>query len=155
LLTGARRSKRRASDSNVEVALKAEKLMVLKNEGNSASIPSRVSFDNVSIIPNLNHIGISIGDDEGSISKDILELYRAVEFSSGEIRGVDKKLEVMELEEKDLQDEEEIESVTSKYLWRDNGGGNGGDDSVIPPSHLAKQKSHRKRGKASDQKRVK
>jgi hypothetical protein len=82
------------------VALKAEKLMVLKNEGNSASIPSRVSFDNVSIIPNLNHIGISIGDDEGSISKDILELYRAVEFSSGEIRGVDKKLEVMELEER-------------------------------------------------------
>jgi hypothetical protein len=56
---------------------------------------------------------------------------------------------------RDLQDEEEIESVTSKYLWRDNGGGNGGDDSVIPPSHLAKQKSHRKRGKASDQKRVK
>jgi hypothetical protein len=45
---------------------------MLKNEGNSDSIPTHVSFDNASIIPNLDHISISIGDDEGSISKGML-----------------------------------------------------------------------------------
>jgi hypothetical protein len=36
-----------------------------------------------------------------------------------------KKIEVIELEEKELEDEEEVDSVTSEYLWRDNGGSDG------------------------------
>jgi hypothetical protein len=79
LVTGVRRSKWRASDSDGEVPLKAEKMKVFKNEGNSNFRTSRVSFDNVPIVPNLEHLGISLGNDEGSSSLGLLELTRAVQ----------------------------------------------------------------------------
>jgi hypothetical protein len=77
------------------------------------------------IIPNLDNIGISFRVDEGSTSKGLLELSRAVLCSSGNANSVDNKIEGMELEEKELEDEEEVDSVTSEYMCRDNGGGNG------------------------------
>jgi hypothetical protein len=138
--------------------MKAEKLKVLKNEGNSASIRSRVFFDNVSIIPNLNHIAILIGDDEGSISNGLLELSRVVEIRPGETKGVNKKLDVMELEEKELEDEEEVDRVLLQNIYgaiMEEVMEVGGDEFVIPPSYIAKYKSRRKGGKAPDRKKVK
>jgi hypothetical protein len=78
LVTGVRRSKWRA-DSDGEVPLKAEKMKVFKNEGNSNFRTSRVSFDNAPVVPNLEHLGISLGNDEGSSSQGLLELTRAVQ----------------------------------------------------------------------------
>jgi hypothetical protein len=77
------------------------------------------------IIPNLDNIGISFRVDEGSTSKGLLELSRAVLCSSGNANSVDNKIEGMELEEKELEDEEEVDSVTSECMCRANGGGNG------------------------------
>jgi hypothetical protein len=61
-MSGARRSKRQASDSDLEVTLKVEKLKVLKNEGNSDHKIPQVSFDNAVMIPNLENIGIYCGN---------------------------------------------------------------------------------------------
>jgi hypothetical protein len=43
----------------MEVALKAERLKALKNEGNIVSQPDVFSFDNVPFISNLGVVGIS------------------------------------------------------------------------------------------------
>jgi hypothetical protein len=56
-LSNARRGKRRASESDVDVALKDERLKALKNEGTCVSNLSLVSFNSASIIPNLESLG--------------------------------------------------------------------------------------------------
>jgi hypothetical protein len=59
---------------------------------------------------------------------------------------------------RELEDEEEVDRVLLQNIYgeiMEEVMEVGGDDFVIPPSHLAKQKPHRKRGKTSDQKRVK
>jgi hypothetical protein len=59
---------------------------------------------------------------------------------------------------RELEDEEEVDRVLLQNIYgeiMEEVMEVGGDDFVIPPSHLAKQKPRRKRGKTSDQKRVK
>jgi hypothetical protein len=149
LMSGARRSKCHASDSDVEVALQAEKLKILKNEGNSDSMPSSVYFDTASIIPNLDSIGISFRVHEGSTSKGLMELSRAVHGSSGVANSVDKKIEVIELEEKELEDEEEVDRVLLQNICgeiMEEVMDVGGDDFIIPPSHVAKNRARKKGG---------
>jgi hypothetical protein len=94
LMTGARTSKRRVLDSDGEVVLKAEKMKLFKNEGNNNFRTSLISFDNVPIVPNLEHLGISLGNDEGTSSQGLLELTRAVQTCSGEAKGFDKKMKL-------------------------------------------------------------
>jgi hypothetical protein len=91
LMSGARRSKHCASDCDVEVALKAQKLKVLKNEGNSDLSPPHVSFDNASMIPNLENTGTSFGNVDGSTSQGFLELTRAVQSCSQVANCLDKQ----------------------------------------------------------------
>jgi hypothetical protein len=52
--------------TDVEVALKAEKMKMIKNEGNSDLFTSKLSFDNAAMLPNLENIGISFRNVEGN-----------------------------------------------------------------------------------------
>jgi hypothetical protein len=67
-MSGARRCKRRASEADMEVVLKAERLKASKNEGNIVSQPDVFSFDNVPFISNLGAVGISLGSDDNSVA---------------------------------------------------------------------------------------
>jgi ribosomal protein L32 len=154
----ARSSKSRASDSDLEVALKAEKMKVLKNEGNSDHRSTHVSFDNASMIPNLEHFGISFGNVEGNTSQGLLELTRVVQSCSGVANSFDKKKEIMDLEEKELADEKEVDRLLLQNICGeiiDEVMDVGGDDFIIPTRHITKHCAHKKAGKAADWKTVK
>jgi hypothetical protein len=82
-MSGTRRGKHRASEADVEVALKAERLKAFKNEAKPDSPLSVVSFDNVSFISNLGDVGISLGTDDISTSKVLIEISKSVHVKLG------------------------------------------------------------------------
>jgi hypothetical protein len=110
-MSGARRGKRHASELDVDMALKAEKIKAIKSEGNLDSTPASVNFDTVSVIPNLEHLGIALGSDESSAPQALLELRKSFHTCSRGSVSIDKKGEVLDLEEKDLADEEEVDKL--------------------------------------------
>jgi Icc-related predicted phosphoesterase len=88
------------------VALKAKKMKVITNEGNNDHKLPQVSFDNAAMIPNLENIGISFGNIEGSTSQGWSELNRILHSCSGVANNLDKRRDILNLEEKELADEE-------------------------------------------------
>jgi hypothetical protein len=119
LMSGARRSKHRASDSDVEVVLKVKKMKVLKNEGNSDHKHPQVSFDNAAMIPNLEKIGFSFGNSKGSTSHRWSDLNRALPSCSGVANNLDKRRDILDLEEKELADEEEVDRLQHQNICGD------------------------------------
>jgi hypothetical protein len=77
-----------------------------RQQGISVSNPSLVPFNSASFIPNLESLGIAVGLDENNRVEALLELNRAVQAGAGGKFSCDKKQEVLELEEKELDDEE-------------------------------------------------
>jgi hypothetical protein len=73
-LSGVRRSKHRASESDVDEARQAEPIEALQNEGNPESASGSISFDNVSFAANLELLGMVLGANENSSSRSHMEL---------------------------------------------------------------------------------
>jgi hypothetical protein len=106
-MSNARRGKRRASEADVEVAQKVERIKALRNEGNIGS-NSLVSYDVASFIPNLENIGIAIGNNENNKAHVLLVLNEAVHTCPGDNFCGDKKREVLDLEEKELEEVDKL-----------------------------------------------
>jgi hypothetical protein len=104
-LSGAR-SKRCASESDVEVARQAEQIKALRNEGNLDPTSVSISFDNVPFVDNLENLGIVVGADASSTNQSLLELRKAFQAEACGSVTKDEKCEVLDLEEKVLADEE-------------------------------------------------
>jgi hypothetical protein len=98
-LAGATRSKRRTSESDVDVAGQAERIKALQNEGNQDSASVASSFHNVSFAANLENPGIVLGTNETNSSQSILEIRKALEPVACGSMCLDKKNEVLDLEE--------------------------------------------------------
>jgi hypothetical protein len=63
-----------------------------------------------------------------------------------------KKIEVIELEEKELEDEEEVDRVLHQNICgeiMEEVMDVGGDDFIIPPSHVAKNRARKKGGRTA------
>jgi hypothetical protein len=144
---GARRSKRRASESDVEVARQAERIKALRNEGNLDLTSASISFDNVPFGDNLENPGIMVGVDANSA---IVELRKSFKAETGGSVTKDKKIEVLDVEEKQLADEEKIDRLLLQNICGeilDEVMDFGGDDFVIPTNHITKNRSHKKGGR--------
>jgi hypothetical protein len=110
-MSSARKGKRRASESDIDVALKTERIKAIKNEGNIESTQASVNFDFVSFIPNLEHIGLALGTDESSSAQALVEFRKSLNSCYRGSVSIDKKDEVLDLEEKELVDEEEVDKL--------------------------------------------
>jgi hypothetical protein len=133
------------------VALKAERLKALKNEGNIVSQPDVFSFDNVPFISNLGVVGISLGSDDSSAALLIAEISKSVQSRKcSKSVGIEKKCEVMDLEEKELAEEDEVEKLLIQNICgkiMDEVIDFGGDDFVIPSKKITRvQKGNKKDG---------
>jgi hypothetical protein len=134
------------------VALKAEKIKELKNEGNLDSTLTHVSYDNTSFIPNLENLGISDGNYESSTSQALIELSSAIHACTGVNKIFDKKREVLELEEKELEDEEEVDKLLLQNICgeiMEEVMDVGRDNFVIPTKHITMNRSRKKWGKVA------
>jgi hypothetical protein len=109
-MSNARRGKRRASEADIEVAQKAERIKALRYEGNFYS-NSPVSYGIASFIPNLENLGIAIGNNENCKEQALLVLNNAVHLCPGGNLCSDKKREVLDLEEKELEEEDEVDKL--------------------------------------------
>jgi hypothetical protein len=124
-----------------------------RQQGISVSNLSLVPFNSASFIPNLESLGIAVGLDENNRVEALLELNRAVQAGAGGKFSCDKKQEVLELEEKELDDEE----VVDKLLLQNICGeimDVGGDDFALPTNHSNKKQCCKK-GVGSQMKRSK
>jgi hypothetical protein len=154
-MSGVRRCKRRASEADMEVALKAERLKAFKNEGNTESRPDVFSFVNVPFISNLGAVGISFGTDGSTAALLLAEISKFVQPEDcSSIAGIDKKCEVLDLEEKELAEEYEvdkllIQNISSKIM--DEVMDFEGDDFVGPSKKITRvQKGNKKKGRLTN-----
>jgi hypothetical protein len=153
-MSNARRGKRRASVADVEVARKAERIKVLRNEGNIGS-NSLVSYDVASFIPNLENLGIAVGNNENNKAQALVALKEAVHTCPrGNFCG-DKKREVLDLEEKELEEVDNLllQNICGEIM--EEVMDVGGDDFIIPTKHSTRNRSHKKWGKVVKRKGLK
>jgi hypothetical protein len=154
-MSNARWGECHASESDVDVALKAERMKALRNEGNPGSNPTIVPFNSASFIPNLEKLGIVVGLDENSRDEALLVLNRVVQAGSGVNNLCDKKEEVLELEEKELDEEEEVDKLLLQNICgelMEEVMDVGGEDFVIPTKHSTRKWSCKKWGMVAKRK---
>jgi hypothetical protein len=143
----ARRSKRRAGVADEEVGMVAERQKVLRNEGTSVQNTPLFTVNESLVISNLNDIGISLENNEVSISdasKNIKELVasRVHEHAPPVLKEV-----VLEKEEKELLEEEELDKLFLKNICSeimDEVMDMGSECDVILPSGHNRKKDSRK-----------
>jgi hypothetical protein len=149
-MAGARRGKHRASEADVEVSSKAERLKALHNDGKLGTFPSFVKLDDASVISNLVELGISLGSDDSNANLVANELRLSVKTNEQLVEREDTRCEEFEVEEKVLAAEEEIDKLFLQNICSEimeEVMDFGGDDYVIPTRNITKNQKLRKREK--------
>jgi hypothetical protein len=110
------------------------------------------SFDNVPFISNLGVVGISIGSNDSSAALLITEISKSVQsMECSKSVGIDKKCEVMDLEEKELAEEDEVDKLLIQNICgeiMDEVMDFWGDDFVIPLKKITRVQKGNKKGQA-------
>jgi hypothetical protein len=94
--------------------------------------------------------GIYCGNFEGSCSQGWSELDKALHSCAGVSNILDKRRNILDLEEKELADEEEVDRLLLQNICgeiMEEVMDVGGDDFLIPTNHSSKLRAHKKGGK--------
>lgn len=117
-----RRSKRRANNSDEVVLNHASKLKASKDvdikhaEGENTNTSSFIHFHAEFIHASFSTIGIDLGKDSTSIKDSVIDMKKGDEYRLSETRCTDWKTEVLNKEEKNMADQEEVDTFILNHL---------------------------------------
>jgi len=115
----ARRSKRQAVTADEVCLDKAERLKSSRLEGDTNHPNSFINFSDELITSSYSSIGITLGSDFTSVKGWIAHLKKVESDRLHVLHVVDKKTNVLEIEENELADEVELDKLILNHLCGD------------------------------------